>query len=88
MIHVSRDGKEIGQYSVFEINKSLTAGTLLKTDWAWYEGAAEWVQITEVEGVEIEAENSFNNQLKQFIIQNYSWNSISLKFEEMFQKAK
>ena len=62
MINVSRDGKQIGQYSVSEINKSLASGTLLETDWAWYDGAADWVQITEVEGVTIGAENSLNNQ--------------------------
>ena len=62
MINVSRDGKQIGQYSVSEINKSLASGTLLETDWAWYDGAADWVRITEVEGVTIEAENSLNKQ--------------------------
>ena len=62
MISVSRDGKQIGQYSVSEINKSLASGTLLETDWAWYDGAADWVRITEVEGVIIEAENPLNKQ--------------------------
>jgi len=36
-IHVARDGKELGVFSLEEINRQLAAGTLRLTDQAWYE---------------------------------------------------
>ena len=50
-IHVARDGKELGVYSLEEINRQLAAGTLRLTDQAWYEGAAGWAALSTVPGV-------------------------------------
>ncbi|HEV2805065.1 MAG TPA: DUF4190 domain-containing protein [Chthoniobacterales bacterium] len=50
-IHVARDGKELGVFSLEEINRQLAAGTLLVTDLAWYEGAAAWAALSTVPGV-------------------------------------
>jgi hypothetical protein len=50
-IHVARDGKELGVFSVEEINRQLAAGTLRLTDQAWYEGAAGWAALSTVSGV-------------------------------------
>ena len=50
-IHVARDGKELGVYSLEEINRQLAAGTLRLTDQAWYEGAAGWAPLSTVPGV-------------------------------------
>lgn len=50
-IHVARNGQEVGQYSIEEINRKLTDGTLLPTDLAWYEGAANWGPLSAVPGV-------------------------------------
>jgi Domain of unknown function (DUF4190)/GYF domain 2 len=50
-IHVARDGKEIGVFSLEEINRQLAAGTLRLTDQAWYEGAAGWAALSTVPGV-------------------------------------
>lgn len=50
-IHVARNGQEVGQYSVEEINRKLADGTLLPTDLAWYEGAANWGPLSAVPGV-------------------------------------
>jgi len=50
-IHVARNGQEVGQYSVEEINRKLTDGSLLPTDLAWYEGAASWSPLSTVPGV-------------------------------------
>jgi hypothetical protein len=50
-IHVARDGKELGVYSLEEINRQLAAGTLRMTDQAWYEGAAGWAALSTVPGV-------------------------------------
>lgn len=50
-IHVARDGKELGVFSVEEINRQLGAGTLRLTDLAWYEGAAGWAALSTLPGV-------------------------------------
>src|SRR5437763_5418754 len=50
-IHVARDGKELGVFSLEEINRQLGAGTLRLTDQAWYEGAAGWAALSTVPGV-------------------------------------
>ena len=50
-IHVARDGKELGVFSLEEINRQLAAGTLRLTDLAWYEGAAGWAALSTVPGV-------------------------------------
>ena len=49
-IHVARDGKELGVYSLEEVNRQLAAGTLRLTDQAWYEGAAGWAALATVPG--------------------------------------
>ena len=50
-IHVARDGKELGVYSLEEVNRQLAAGTLRLTDQAWYEGATGWAALSTVPGV-------------------------------------
>jgi len=50
-IHVARDGKELGVYSLEEVNRQFAAGTLRLTDQAWYEGAAGWAALSTVPGV-------------------------------------
>lgn len=52
-IHVARNGQEVGKYSVEEINRKLADGTLLATDLAWYQGAANWSPLSTVPGVTI-----------------------------------
>src|SRR2546423_7618895 len=52
-IHVARDGKELGVYSLEEVNRQLAAGTLRLTDQAWYEGAAGWAALSTVPGVSV-----------------------------------
>ncbi len=51
MIHILRDGQQFGPYTLEEINAFLADGSLLPTDQAWYEGAPEWMPITDVPGV-------------------------------------
>jgi len=50
MIHISRDGEQFGPYSPEQVHENLAAGQLLPTDMAWYEGAGDWVPVTEVVG--------------------------------------
>jgi len=51
MIHVMRDGQQFGPYTLEDVNTYLAQGTLLPTDQAWYEGAPDWMLITQVPGV-------------------------------------
>lgn len=48
-IHVNRDGQQFGPYSVEQIKELLGQGSLLTTDWVWYDGLSEWVQILQIE---------------------------------------
>ena len=50
MIHISRDGDQFGPYSPEQVQEYLASGQLLPTDLAWYEGAADWVPVTEIAG--------------------------------------
>ena len=50
-VHIARDGKQLGPFSLEEINRQLAAGTLNLTDNAWYEGAAGWAPLSSVPGV-------------------------------------
>ena len=51
MIHVMRDGQQFGPYTLEDVNAYLGQGTLLPTDQAWYEGAPDWMLLTQVPGV-------------------------------------
>jgi hypothetical protein len=50
-IHVAREGKELGVFSLEEINRQLAAGTLRLTDLAWHDGAAGWAELSTLPGV-------------------------------------
>ena len=50
-IHVARDGKQLGIFSLEEVNRQLAAGTLRLSDQAWSEGAACWAALSTVPGV-------------------------------------
>jgi hypothetical protein len=50
-IHIARDGKQLGPFSLEEINRQLAAGTLSVSDNAWYEGISGWVPLSTVPGV-------------------------------------
>jgi hypothetical protein len=50
-IHIARDGKPMGPFSLEEVTRQLAAGTLSLSDQAWYEGAAGWAPLSTVPGV-------------------------------------
>ena len=54
-IHIARDGKQLGPFSLEEINRQLAAGTLSPSDNAWYEGATGWAPLSTVPGVTVAA---------------------------------
>ena len=48
-IHVTRKGEPIGPYSREKAKEYFIAGTLLPTDWGWYDGMGEgWKPLNEV----------------------------------------
>jgi Domain of unknown function (DUF4190)/GYF domain 2 len=50
-IHIARDGRPTGPFSLEEVNRQLAAGTLSLSDQAWYEGAVGWAPLSTVPGV-------------------------------------
>jgi len=48
---VRRDGEQFGPYTLEDANAYLAEGSLLPTDQAWFEGAADWMPIIEVPGI-------------------------------------
>ena len=50
-IHLARNGQQLGQYSIEEINRKLADGTLLPTDLAWHQGATGWAPVSSIAGV-------------------------------------
>ena len=54
-IHVSREGKSYGPYSVGEANAYLQSGELSANDLAWFEGAAGWIPLRQIPEIECPA---------------------------------
>jgi len=50
-IYISRDGQQYGPYSLADIETDLNTGNILKTDLAWYEGASDWVPVSQLPGI-------------------------------------
>lgn len=50
-IHINRDGQNYGPYSLDEARQYLASGNLIETDLAWFEGAANWMPLSQVPGV-------------------------------------
>ena len=51
LVHIQRDGQQFGPYTLEDLNAHLASGALLSTDYAWYEGAANWMAMSDVPGV-------------------------------------
>lgn len=54
-IFLSRKGQRQGPYTVQTIQSMLRIGTAKATDLAWYEGAADWMPLTQVPGITMAA---------------------------------
>lgn len=47
---INKDGKQLGPYSLDQARALVLSGELAATDWAWPDGATEWVRLKEVPG--------------------------------------
>lgn len=54
-IHVARNGQQLGQYSIEEVNRQLAAGTLSPADLGWHEGLAGWAPLSSIAGLTLPA---------------------------------
>lgn len=54
-IHISRDGQTLGPYSAEQVRSYLETGEVRPTDWAWFEGAENWMCVFEVPGLSLES---------------------------------
>jgi hypothetical protein len=50
-IHIARDGKQFGPYTISEVNDYLGTGFLKPDDLAWHEGLSDWKPLSNIEGV-------------------------------------
>jgi hypothetical protein len=48
MIHVARDGANIGSFAIEEVREGLRTGKFLPTDMAWQEGMPDWRPLAQV----------------------------------------
>lgn len=54
-IHIARDGKQFGPYTVSEVNDYLGTGFLKPDDSAWHEGLSDWQRLASIQGVHVVA---------------------------------
>jgi membrane protein YdbS with pleckstrin-like domain len=47
---INKDGKQLGPYSLEAARALVLSGTLDPTDWAWADGATDWLQLKDVPG--------------------------------------
>jgi membrane protein YdbS with pleckstrin-like domain len=52
---INKDGKQLGPYSLDEARAQVLAGRLAPTDWAWPDGANDWVLLKDVPGFSLTA---------------------------------
>ena len=47
---INKDGKQLGPYSLDEARALVLSGQLDATDWAWPDGATDWIHLKDVPG--------------------------------------
>jgi hypothetical protein len=47
--YIHRDGVDYGPYSADEVKSQLKGGTILASDYAWFEGQTDWALISSLE---------------------------------------
>lgn len=49
-ILISKDGSQLGPYTMEAARSLVLAGTVKATDWAWTEGATDWIPLNQLPG--------------------------------------
>ncbi len=57
-IHVSRNGKVEGPYSLEVVREKVLAGELSSADWAWWDGQTKWASLKSLPGLQFSSENT------------------------------
>ena len=52
-IHLSRNGQRFGPFTLPEVQAGIDAGNIVETDLAWYDGAPDWLPVSQVGGLSI-----------------------------------
>jgi membrane protein YdbS with pleckstrin-like domain len=47
---INKDGKELGPYSLDEARELVLSGELDASDWAWPDGATQWIHLKDIPG--------------------------------------
>ena len=47
---INKDGKELGPYSLDEAREMVLSGELDASDWAWPDGASQWIHLKDIPG--------------------------------------
>jgi hypothetical protein len=50
-IHISKNGQNIGQFELSEVNRMLQSGQISSNDLAWQEGMANWIPVGTMPGL-------------------------------------
>lgn len=50
-IFIFQNEEQVGPFSVDDINSQIANGTYTAEDFGWYEGAADWMPLKDIEGV-------------------------------------
>lgn len=49
-IFISKNGQQLGPYTVEAARAMVLAGTIRANDWAWIDGAADWIPLNQIPG--------------------------------------
>jgi hypothetical protein len=49
-LYITKNGQQLGPYTLSQARELVANGTLLATDWAWYEGITNWIPLQQVPG--------------------------------------
>jgi len=52
---INKDGKQLGPFSLDEARNLVRGGTISPTDWAWPDGAADWILLKDIPGFTLAA---------------------------------
>tara|TARA_B110000305_G_C19421895_1_gene631395 strand:+ start:275 stop:643 length:369 start_codon:yes stop_codon:yes gene_type:complete len=50
-IFIFQNEEQVGPFSIDDINSHIANGTYTAEDFGWYEGAADWMPLKDIEGV-------------------------------------